>query len=58
MIDYTKDSKLNVNSAVDYIILDVCNPVLAHRGLTINKHASLILPCKIMVYSNKGMQWG
>ncbi len=82
MIDYTKESKLNVNSAVeklkkdlmdnkwgvlsvidakkilaeklkvefdDYIILDVCNPVLAHKGLTINKQAGLILPCKIVV---------
>ena len=58
MIDYTKESKLNVNSAVDYIILDVCNPVLAHRGLTINKQAGLILPCKIVVYSDKGMQQG
>ncbi|MDD5615196.1 MAG: DUF302 domain-containing protein [Candidatus Methanoperedens sp.] len=87
MIDYTKESKLNVNSAVeklkkdlmdnkwgvlsvidakkilaeklkvefdDYIILDVCNPVLAHKGLTINKQAGLILPCKIVVYADKG----
>ena len=38
----------------DYIILDVCNPVLAHRGLTINKQGGLILPCKIVVYSDKG----
>ena len=38
----------------DYVILDVCNPVLAHRGLTINKQAGLILPCKIVVYSDKG----
>jgi len=87
MIDYTKESKQNVNSAVeklkkdlmdnkwgvlsiidakkilaeklkvefdDYIILDVCNPGLAHKGLTINKQAGLILPCKIVVYSDKG----
>jgi uncharacterized protein (DUF302 family) len=87
MIDYTKESKLNVNSAVeklkkdlmdnkwgvlsvidakkiladklkvefdDYVILDVCNPVAAHKGLTINKQAGLILPCKIAVYSDKG----
>ncbi|MDO8728201.1 MAG: DUF302 domain-containing protein [Candidatus Methanoperedens sp.] len=38
----------------DYVILDVCNPVLAHRGLTINKQAGLILPCKIVVYSDNG----
>lgn len=87
MIDYTKESNLNVDSAVeklkkdlvdnkwgvlslidakkilaeklkiefdDYIILDVCNPVLAHKGLTINKQTGLILPCKIVVYSEKG----
>ncbi len=38
----------------DYIILDVCNPGLAHKGLSINKQAGLILPCKIAVYSEKG----
>lgn len=87
MIDYTKESKLNVSSAVeklkkdlmdnkwgilsvidakkilaeklkvefdDYIILDICNPGLAHKGLTINKQAGLVLPCKIVVYSDKG----
>ncbi|MFZ3382587.1 MAG: DUF302 domain-containing protein [Candidatus Methanoperedens sp.] len=87
MIDYTKESKLSVKSAVekltedlkankwgvlsvidvqkilaeklgieydDYIILDVCNPGLAHQGLSINKLAGLILPCKIAVYSDKG----
>ncbi len=84
MIDYTKETKLNVSSAVDkltedlkankwgvlsvidlkkilleklkiayddYIILDVCNPVLAHKGLSINKQAGLIIPCKIAVYA-------
>lgn len=38
----------------DYIILDVCNPTLAHKGLSINKQAGLILPCKIVVYADKG----
>lgn len=87
MIDYTKESKLNVKTAVekltkdlmdnkwgvlsvidakkilaeklkvdieDYIILDVCNPGLAHKGLSINKQAGLILPCKMAVYTDKG----
>jgi len=86
-IDYTKETKLNVKSAVekltedlkadkwgvlsvidikkilaeklkiesdDYIILDVCNPGLAYQGLSINKQVGLILPCKIIVYSDKG----
>jgi len=38
----------------DYVILDVCNPGLAHRGLMINRQAGLILPCKIVVYAEKG----
>ena len=38
----------------DYIILDVCNPGLAYQGLSINKQAGLVLPCKIIVYSDKG----
>ena len=87
MIDYTKESRLNVKSAFeklqkdltdnkwgvlsvidvkkilaekikvefdDYVILDVCNPGHAHKGLIINKQAGLILPCKIVVYSDKG----
>ncbi len=37
----------------DYIILDVCNPGLAHKGLSINKQAGLILPCKIVVYADR-----
>ena len=45
--------KLNVESE-DYMILDVCNPVLAHQGLSINKQVGLILPCKLVVYSDKG----
>jgi uncharacterized protein (DUF302 family) len=86
-IDYTKETKLNVKSAVekltddlkankwgvlsvidvkkiiseklkiesdDYIILDVCNPGLTYQGLSINKQTGLILPCKIIVYSEKG----
>jgi uncharacterized protein (DUF302 family) len=88
MLDYTKETKLNVKSAVDkltedlkankwgvlsvidvkkilaeklkiesddYVILDVCNPGLAHQGLSINKQMGLILPCKIIVYADKGM---
>ncbi len=87
LIDYSKETKLTVKSAVekltkdladnkwgvlsvidvkkilaeklkiqytDYVILDVCNPGLAHRGLSINKQAGLILPCKIVVYDDNG----
>ncbi len=87
LIDYSRETKLPVKSAVekltkdladnkwgvlsvidvkkiladklrieytDYVILDVCNPGLAHRGLSINKQAGLILPCKIAVYDDNG----
>ncbi len=87
MIDYSRETKLNVKSAVekltkdlvdnkwgvlslidvkkilaeklkieytDYVILDICNPGLAHRGISINKQAGLILPCKIVVYDENG----
>lgn len=87
IIDYTRETKLNVKSAVekltedlktnkwgvlsvidvkkifseklnieydDYIILDVCNPGFAYQGLLINKQAGLVLPCKIVVYSENG----
>jgi uncharacterized protein (DUF302 family) len=46
--------KLKIESD-DYVILDVCNPGLAHQGLSINKQMGLILPCKIIVYADKGM---
>ena len=87
IIDYSKETNLNVKQAVDkltddlksngwgvlgvidvkkifseklnleydeYIILDVCNPNLASKGLGINKQAGLILPCKIIVYDDNG----
>lgn len=87
IIEYSKETKLNVENAVekltedlknnrwgvlsvinvkkilleklnieidDYIILDVCNAGLAYKGLQINKQAGLILPCKIVVYTDKG----
>jgi uncharacterized protein (DUF302 family) len=47
------EKKLNVQID-DYTILDVCNPGLAHKGISINKQAGLILPCKIVVYADKG----
>lgn len=55
VIDVKKilSEKLNIEYD-DYFILDVCNPALAYQGLLINKQAGLILPCKIVVYSEKG----
>lgn len=35
----------------NYDILDVCNPGLAERALKLNKMAGLVIPCKMVVYS-------
>lgn len=34
-----------------YNILDVCNPRFAERALSLNRRAGLVLPCKMIVYS-------
>jgi uncharacterized protein (DUF302 family) len=55
VIDVKKIFSEKLNLEYDeYIILDVCNPVLASKGLRINKQAGLILPCKIIVYDDNG----
>ena len=53
MIDYTKKTKLKTDFE-DYIIMDVCNPCLAYQGLSINKQAGMTLPCKMIIYPDKG----
>ena len=38
----------------DYQVLEVCNPVEAQRVLNHNKMIGYFLPCKIVVYADKG----
>ncbi len=45
--------KLGVDTD-EYHILDVCNPVMANRGLKASKQAGLVLPCKMVVYVEGG----
>jgi uncharacterized protein (DUF302 family) len=45
--------KLNVDFD-DYIILGACNPPFAYQALQVTKEAGLMMPCNIIVYTEKG----
>lgn len=47
-----QEKGLEYNEA--FHVLEVCNPNEAHRVLTQNKMAGYFLPCKIVVYEDKG----
>ena len=47
-VKQTLKTKLDVDFH-PYVILGVCNPTLAHRALTRNPEAGLMLPCNITV---------
>ena len=48
----TLKEKLDVDYD-DYIILGVCNPPFAYKALQIEKDIGLLLPCNVIVYSDK-----
>jgi uncharacterized protein (DUF302 family) len=49
----TLKKKLNVDFD-DYIILGACNPPFAYQALQIIKDVGLMMPCNVVVYTDKG----
>ncbi len=49
----TMKKKLNVDFD-DYIILGACNPPFAYKALQVVKDVGLMMPCNVVVFSDKG----
>ncbi len=49
----TLKQKLNVEFD-EYIILGACNPPFAYQALQVEKDVGLMMPCNVIVYTNKG----
>ena len=48
----TLKQKIDVDFT-EYTILGACNPKLAHKGLQAEEELGLLLPCNVIVYTNK-----
>lgn len=54
-IDVKKTLKEKLNAEhEDYLILGACNPPFAYKALQKEKEIGLLLPCNLIVYSDKG----
>ena len=53
----TLKKKLDVDFD-DYIILGACNPPLAYKALQSEKDLGLMMPCNVIIYTNKGKTYG
>ena len=49
----TLKKKLNVDFE-NYVILGACNPPFAYKALQVMKEMGLMMPCNVVVYSDKG----
>jgi uncharacterized protein (DUF302 family) len=49
----TLKKKLNVDFE-EYVILGACNPPFAYKALQVMKDVGLMMPCNVVVYSDKG----
>ncbi len=52
-VQETLKTKLSVDYP-NYVILGVCNPELSYKALQAEKEIGLFLPCKAIVYEEKG----
>lgn len=41
----------------DFVVLEVCNPKQAKAALEINSHVGYVLPCKMVVRTEKGQTY-
>jgi uncharacterized protein (DUF302 family) len=49
----TLKKKLNVDFD-NYVILGACNPPFAYKALQVIKDVGLMMPCNVVVYSDRG----